>query len=194
MADTISNVPEILSLVSLICYVLAGVFLAVAIFLFFYFKIPGVIGELTGRTARKTVARMRSANEKSGSKGFRPSETNAARGKVTGSMPLTGKKDKPQRTETLDLAPGGEETVSLGIDSAPLYGNRPAGEGTVPLAPGPGAGGGTELPPEETTALSDETTALSEETTLLRPAAAAPKLQFTLLEEVMLIHTDEVID
>ena len=80
------NTAEILSLVSLICFILAGICLALALLFWFLFKIPTVIGDLSGRTARKSIAQRRQANERSGNKSYRPSATNAARGKLTETM------------------------------------------------------------------------------------------------------------
>lgn len=59
MADT-------LYIISTIAFVLAIVMLIVAIALFVGFRIPRVIGDLSGRTARKTIAGMRKKNEKMG--------------------------------------------------------------------------------------------------------------------------------
>ena len=77
---------EILSLVSLISYIIAGISLVLAVFFWFAFKIPSVIGDLSGRTARKSIARMRASNEKAGGQGYKPSATNANRGKLTDTM------------------------------------------------------------------------------------------------------------
>ena len=77
---------EILSLVSLISYIVAGICLVVTIFLWIIFKIPSVIGDLSGRTARKSIARMRANNEKAGGQGYKPSAENAGRGKLTDTM------------------------------------------------------------------------------------------------------------
>ena len=82
------NTADILSLISTICYILAGVSLVLAVFFWFFFKIPTVIGDLSGRTARKSIAKMRSANERSGYKSYRSSSTNMQRGKVTDTMRL----------------------------------------------------------------------------------------------------------
>ena len=62
---------ETLSTLSIISFVLAAVALAVAIVLWFFFDIPTVIGDLTGRTARKSIAKMRAENEKSGVKKYK---------------------------------------------------------------------------------------------------------------------------
>lgn len=59
MADT-------LYIISTIAFVLAGIMLIVAIALFIGFRIPRVIGDLSGKNARRTIAGMRKKNEKAG--------------------------------------------------------------------------------------------------------------------------------
>ena len=54
------------SLLSIIFFVLAGVFFILAILFWFLFKIKGVIGDLSGATAKKSIARMRQSNEEKG--------------------------------------------------------------------------------------------------------------------------------
>ena len=48
---------------SLICFTLAGLFLAFSVFLFIRYKIPRVIGDLSGRQAAKEVAALRGDSE-----------------------------------------------------------------------------------------------------------------------------------
>lgn len=55
---------EILSLVSKVTFALAVVFLVVTLFFFFKFRIIRIIGDLSGRTAKKSIAKMRAENEK----------------------------------------------------------------------------------------------------------------------------------
>lgn len=100
MADT-------LSLLSLISFAVAGICLIISIVLWVVFRIPSVIGDLSGRTARKSIAKLRMANEKSGEKGYRVSKVNAQRGKVTETManidkpqPKDKKSGETQRPET----------------------------------------------------------------------------------------------
>ena len=87
---------ETLQTLSIISFAVAAACFVLAIFLWFFFKIPTVIGDLSGRTARKSIAQMRAANEKSGVKSYKESKTNAERGKVTATMPDFG--DMTNRT------------------------------------------------------------------------------------------------
>lgn len=119
MADT-------LSLLSVIAFVIAGVSLAVAIFLWFFFHISSVIGDLSGRTARKSIEKGKS---------------------------------KKQQTELLM-----RETEAI---TDPGAAGLPANEDTTePLT----AGSGTTERPKN-----------------------AKKNGFVILEEILLIHTDEEI-
>jgi hypothetical protein len=59
---------EVLHSLSIVLMILSGVFLITALVLWRVFKIPKVIGDLSGRNARKSVAHMRVENEKKGKK------------------------------------------------------------------------------------------------------------------------------
>lgn len=203
-----------LSTISLIGYIAAGVLLAAAVVLFFVLKIPTVIGDLSGRTARKSIARQRAANESSGSKSFRPSEGNASRVKITESMP-DAKKQKnkaaaqpavpaqaavPQRP----AAPPQRPAAPPQQRPAPPRQQRPA-QNADPMQQGTGmyeenkirnvSFAETEMlsDPNETVALDDGNATVP----LEEPAAPAAKpvagKRLTLVNEIMLIHTDEVI-
>ena len=50
---------ELLQTLSVIAYLLAAVLFALAVFLFFYLKVPALWGEVSGRTARKAIAAMK---------------------------------------------------------------------------------------------------------------------------------------
>ena len=161
---------ETLSTLSIVAFAVAGVSLVLAVVLFIYFRIPTVIGDLSGRNAKKSIARMRTSNEKSGNKSYRASETNAARGKLTSTMPGIGEQPNKKKSDakviTQDQMP---ETGLLKENKASLT--------------------------EESTVLLDDT----EETMLLaetskEPAKRVGGVKLTLLEEVMLIHTEEVIE
>lgn len=82
---------EVLSTVSIVSFVFAGASLIFAVFCFIKFRILVIIGDLSGRTAKKSIAQMRVQNEKSGKKSFAPSFVNANRGKLTEAMRNSGK-------------------------------------------------------------------------------------------------------
>lgn len=70
--------------------VLCGIMAVVTIFLFFFLKIPKVVGDLTGRTARKAIEEIRQQNESSGDKTYKSSLVNRERGKLTDRISPTG--------------------------------------------------------------------------------------------------------
>lgn len=162
---------ELLQLLSIISFAVAAVSLILAIFLWFFFKIPDVIGDLSGRTARKSIAKMRAANEKSGSKSYKESKTNAERGKLTGTMPGIQKKrtdglndNKPETGLLNENKADGLESEATGMLESETTGLLVDEEATVPL----------NMPSQ-------------------KPRANANIKKMKMLEEVILIHTDEVI-
>lgn len=162
MADT-------LSIISLVSFIVAGVCLALAIFFWISFRIPKVIGDLSGRTARKSIAKMRTSNEESGNKSYRPSVTNVSRGKLTDTMPESSKLQS-QDTDPLSEEIGTGETGVLAENRASTnnYG--------------------------DSTVLLDN----SEETDLLANIAAPARKgggkKLTMLDEDIQVHTEEVIE
>lgn len=170
---------EILSLVSLISYILAGVCLVLVAFFWFFFKIPSVIGDLSGRTARKSIEKMRQANARSGNKAYRASATNVARGKLTETMEHASKLKKEEiPTAKPDVHEiGRPETGLLSENKSDTYTEA----GTEALNDS-----------EATEMLVDEnaTMALNVEAP---PVKRTGGKKLTMINEVMLIHTDEVI-
>ncbi|MDR1563598.1 MAG: hypothetical protein LBS74_01395 [Oscillospiraceae bacterium] len=68
------------------------VLLVFSILFFIRYKIPKVVGDLSGRTAKKSIEQMRLRNEQSGNKSFRPSAVNSDR------VPLTEPIIRTKRT------------------------------------------------------------------------------------------------
>lgn len=159
---------DILHTLSMVSYILAVLFVILAIALWFIFKIPNVIGDLSGRNAKKSIARMRQNNEKTGDKSYRASEKNLARGKLTGTMEGMGKVKSHTSIE---------ETGLLNENLARKYDEQATG-----------------LLLNDATGLldeSDETDALEETVDV---ANRAPSIVVVhKIEELMLIHTEEVI-
>lgn len=179
---------EILSLVSLISYIVAGVCLVLAVFFWFFFKIPSVIGDLSGRTAKKSIEKMRQANVRSGNKSYRTSATNEARGKLTDTMQHSSrlKKGKVQEKKAAESETVRPETGLLAENKATAYVN----ENTEVLDGGETTG--SLLDEEATGRLVDDeaTMTLNVEAT---PAKRTGGKKLTMINEVMLINTDEVI-
>ena len=169
------------TLLSYIAYGAAGLMVALAVLFFFLFKIPEVIGDLSGRTARKNIAKIRSANERSGDKSFTPGRVNEDRGKLTKSMRLdeTGAKgtvDLKSSQNTTPLAGEGAATTDLLNDQGGFIREEtdalPGADETTPL---------TQADAEETAPLreAEETAPLreAEETAPLREAEETAPLR-----------------
>lgn len=146
-----------------------GVMVIVSGILFFTLKIPRVIGDLTGRTARKAIEDIRKQNEQTGDKTYKSSAVNLQRGKLTDKITQSGKlirrADPPFGTGVITEQLVGQQNVSYSnettvLDSAP-----------------------------ETTVLHTE----SGETTVLDSSGSSQAPGFVIEYEITFIHTNEVI-
>lgn len=165
-----------INIVSIIFFIIAGVSLLVAIYSFVRFNIPQIIGELSGRTAKKSIAQMRDKNVKTGDKSHRPSPAAKERGTLT---------DKIEKKEMVKVNTAtAEEGTELLNSTEKLSTNIQ-----------------TELLNENETELSDDnaTTVLSEETTVLtnndnsQINVSNDSNDFKIIQNIVLIHTNETI-
>lgn len=74
---------ELLQILSWAAFITAAVFFMVAVALFFLLDVPKLYGDISGRTAKKSIEAIRSQNESTGNKAYKPSAVNAKRGKIT---------------------------------------------------------------------------------------------------------------
>ena len=179
--------PQLLQTLAIISFVIAGILFVLSLFFWFFFKIPKVVSDLTGRTARKAIAKRRKANARSGNKAYRSSPTNVNRGQLTATMPsekTAGKpqpakqaaKQQPAKKQPAPVETGMPETGLLGMNKADPH---------------------TEQ--QETAMLVDDnaTTLLDEGMTMALDVELTPHRtggkKLTMINQVMLIHTDEVI-
>lgn len=121
--------------------ILAGVMLVATVILFFVYKIPTVIGDLTGANARKAIENIRNQNESSGDKLYKTSQVNRERGKLTDKISPSGSLMKEpsghfagamatEKISTQELPP--EETTVLDVSNeTTMLDNAGAGETTV---------------------------------------------------------------
>ena len=175
--------------------VACGLMFILSIVLFIVLRIPKVISDLTGRTARKAIDNIRKQNEASGDKGYQSSAVNLQRGKVTDKISPSGRLvQKPATpygmgsitekisTQKLDNLQPGEETTVLSAANETTVLDQGYGETSV-------------LQPEygETSVLQPEYGA----TTVLQPEQAAQSevyaQQFVIEYEITYVHTNEVI-
>ena len=155
--------------------ILAAVMLAVTVLLFFVYKIPTVIGDLTGANARKAIENIRNQNESSGDKLYKTSQVNRERGKLTDKISPSG---SLMRDPSGILGGGAMATEKISTQELPQVDET------------------SVLESNETTVLSaNETTVLDTsgagETTVL-VAEDIPAV-FQIEYEITFIHTDEVI-
>lgn len=168
---------EALSIISLISFVVSGVCLLLAVLFWFIFDIPTVYGDLSGRTARKSIAQMRENNEKSGKVLYRSSITNLERGKTTDTTPEFTKSGIKRK----ELGIPENERMETGLLSDNKADNQE--EQQTELLNG-----------EETGLLSDEFMTAQLDALLQQPAPQREGKKLVMLNEVMLIHTEEVIE
>lgn len=157
----------------IIAAVLCGIMVVTSVLLFILLRIPKVIGDLTGATARKAIEDIRNQNETSGDKTYKTSLVNKERGKLTDKISPSG---SLMRDPSEPLA-GAMATEKIGTQNL-------ASNETTLLSEGG----------NETTLLSDVAPGGNETTLLAEPAAqAAPAAAFAIEYEITFIHTDEVI-
>ena len=181
-----------LSILSIVCFTLAGICLALAVFFFIFFKIPLVVGDLSGRNAQKSITRIREANEKSGRKHVNISKTNLERGIVTKTMaPLTAPQAAPQAENSMHTA------VEAPTADLPQAAPDMSTETTVESSAQPQDFAAETAPlidENATTFLNDENATTLLDTTQTPTAPRESKYPLDVTAEVILIHTDEVIE
>ena len=177
---------ELMHTLAVTAFVIAGILLVLAVMLFFVFKIPAVIGDLSGRTAQRAIENIRHQNEIS-----------AAGGKIY-SGALTDKMSRSGRLIIHHTAPliSGARTEKIATDNL----NPNATE--------------CNLPESETTILNEsfgETSVLSEhtfsETVVLSPdmmtnhteenkeeQSSCVQSNYGIEEEITYMDTDEIIE
>lgn len=170
---------EIYRYIFTVSAVLSGIMLALAVALFFLLRIPSVVGDLTGRTARRAIEDIRNRNESTGEKTHLPSRVNRERGRITDRITNSGRlheRASPMR------APGGETGRIITRQLEPLADETtPLSTGTIPLSAASN---------NETTLLTGEMSVGGETTVLNRPSYSGA---FTVEYEITFVHTDEVI-
>lgn len=161
--------------------ILCGIMLIVSILIFIFLKIPKVISDLSGATARKAIKTIREQNETSGDKGYKVSAFNAARGKLTDKISPSGNIIQRYQTQMHGINTTKISTQKLQVEEH-------ANETTV-------------LESYNETSVCDnaetgETSVLSEamasgETTVLNESTN--NSTFTIEYDITFIHTDEII-
>lgn len=163
-----------------------GVMTVVSAILFFALRIPKVIGDLTGRTARKAIEDIRRQNEQSGDKTYRSSAVNQKRGKLTDKISPSG------RIIARGSSPFGTGTITEKISVQPSH--MESSDNTTILEQGEYT---TVLSPENGATVSNTENAagfgLCSETTILQQEEEQNRLAFLIEYEITFAHTNEVI-
>lgn len=160
---------ETLSVVSIVAFAVAIACFVIAFILFFAFNIPSVIGDLSGRTAKKSIKKMRITNENSGNKEYRTSETNKSRGKLTATMRHDSPKPKGKQEAKVESPSATFAETGLLKESM----RQTYSESTVLLSN-----------TEENDVIYDGSGRRVDET---------KRKAFSMIDDVVMIHTDEVI-
>lgn len=194
MADLFSNI-------STIGFVVAFIFAIISAVLFFTLDIRTVISDLSGKTARESIERMRKNNEKKASESnagddvFKPISTHKVE---SDSMPIdiSNNEEEDGDVETDLLANNSEDNEETdilcddGTEETELLVDENTEETEMLTDDDTEETDLLDDSVEETDLLVDEYT---EETDLLYEDKKNDNSNFELIEEIMIIHTDEVI-
>lgn len=156
---------------TIVLFALAGVCFAFAVFAFITFKIPNIIGDLSGRNARKSIEQMRESNEKGGKKTHRPHPVASARGTLTEPIKQNSSNLKKQKQAAPKPDAIGNSATDV-LDEPNATQKLDYNET------------GTEILAEGTQVLSNE---------VLHSALNETTVNFEMIQNIVLIHTDEVI-
>ena len=107
---------ELLHTLSFVSYILGIIMVLLAVALFFLFRIPKVIGDVSGSTARKMIENIRQQNEQSGDKAYKPSPINQARGRVTDKISPSGRLGVQKNNIGVNMGTSKIETMLLNTE------------------------------------------------------------------------------
>lgn len=186
--------------IALYCAIAAGIFLVITVLLFLILRIPQVMGELTGRTARKAVQEMIEKNpgsgrlqrtgkavekkKKSSTTNKKASKTENEEKKKRSYHDLVGENDTPVRLVSQDDMPTPAvihpraKTEDTDLDQTTLLQQETDGETTILM----------QTEQMETSVLS-----LEGEDTVPTGKLSASAETFKVVRSIVEIHTDEVI-
>ena len=157
---------DLIEKLSIIAFVAAGCCLLLTILILFRFRILSVINDLSGKTAKRAIAQIRENNLRTGNKAYHPGIVNLNRGPLTTPMP------EVSATPTEKLP---DDQVGKPVPETILY--QEAGKTQILLASEAERG----------------TTVLNQDVNNIADTSERPKVELTILEQVVMIHTNEVI-
>lgn len=162
--------------------ILCGLMLIVSIILFITLKIPKVISDLSGATARKAIKSIREQNEASGNKGYKVSAVNEARGKLTDKISPSGNVIQQHQAQMAGIDTAKIDVQTMPVDEAANQTTVLETYGETSVLDTTGAG--------ETSVLSSAP--FAGETTVLNGATS--DALFAVEYEITYIHTNEIIE
>ncbi|GFP74230.1 hypothetical protein [Clostridium fungisolvens] len=174
---------EILSTISIVSFVLAAVFFVLAVVFWIRFGVLGIIGDLSGRTAKKSIAKMRENNKKTGKKLFRTSSIKVELEKLED----TRKKPIKIYEKTSKLESGDNLETGLLDDNKA---DNSTANSTELLDDNDATG---VLNEEGTAVLDDNANTVFNEKVVDHSPKVANVDEIKIIDEVILIHTNEVI-
>ena len=157
---------DLIEKLSIIAFVAAGCCLLLTILIWFRFRILSVINDLSGKTAKRAIAQIRENNLRTGNKAYHPGIVNLNRGPLTTPMP------EVSATPTEKLP---DDQVGKPVPETILY--QEAGKTQILLASEAERG----------------TTVLNQDVNNIADTSERPKVELTILEQVVMIHTNELI-
>ena len=157
---------DLIEKLSIIAFVAAGCCLLLTILIWCRFRILSVINDLSGKTAKRAIAQIRENNLRTGNKAYHPGIVNLNRGPLTTPMP------EVSATPTEKLP---DDQVGKPVPETILY--QEAGKTQILLASEAERG----------------TTVLNQDVNNIADTSERPKVELTILEQVVMIHTNEVI-
>ena len=162
--DALENIQLFQNLIY-ISYAVAAIGLGFAVFFFFYFKIPEVFVLMTGKGKQETIKKISEENFK------------------TGNIRFQGTTGSTRRSPNAKGHTGSIAAIHIASDSQEL--TAPIEETAV-----------LETPVEETSVLEKpaEETAILQQPQVKNNPAVSENSQFRVVEQTILIHTDELIN
>ena len=137
---------EIFHIVAIICFAISALCLAAAVAAYFKLGIAAVIGDITGRTARKQIEEYEARQE-----GRRPQTGRRARTQAS----FRSEKFKSEKLKSEKLKSGGLKPAAVSSGFVPSTDAADAGDSTEILAGSSAGGGSTEI--LATTGVADST-------------------------------------
>lgn len=175
------------SMVAIIAFSLAGLGLGATVFIWFKYKILDIINDLSGKTARKSIAQLRMDNEKSGVKIHRATIDAYKRGKITEKIEKI--QENPPRKTELKGTPT-EKLDNIDVNATDVLTTEELAEAVG------GQTSGTErlsMKDETSETTAELTGGMETEQLPMADGGSKTAGKLKIIQEIVKIHTDETI-